>query len=137
MVVGSLNAPRSTSVIWPILSAWVIRDSRSSTRCSIGSAAFRYGRPLALMTTFGVAVGTSAVVLVSLMPMVSACSAAASVRTLTGHVCTGPGGGAGREGRRAARRLVVAHRRARPAAGGVAHGDRRLRRLAVTRGQLD
>ncbi len=42
------------------------------------------------MTMFGVAVPTSAVVLVSLMPIVSAGSAAASFNTLTGNVCTAP-----------------------------------------------
>src|SRR5437773_10400315 len=45
------TAPRSAWVIWPTLSARVIRDMRSATRCWTGSDRSRYGRPCALRTT--------------------------------------------------------------------------------------
>src|SRR5690242_14060257 len=49
----SENAGRSGWVIWPTFSASDMRESRSSTRCGIGSAPLRYGNPWALITTVG------------------------------------------------------------------------------------
>ena len=63
--------------------------------------------------------GTSAVVLVSLMPIVSAGSAAASLSTLTGNVCTAPEAVPAGNVSVPLRRRVVVHRRGRAAAGGV------------------
>ena len=84
------SAWRSAWVICPTFSASVIRLIRSETRWSTGSAEFRYGSPLASMTTPDGSDGTPASVLESVTSMRSATSAVSSASTLIGNVCTVP-----------------------------------------------
>src|SRR3954463_16779002 len=53
VVAGLVICARSGCVVWPTFSSSVIRESRSSTRCPIGSERSRYGNPCALITTAG------------------------------------------------------------------------------------
>ncbi|MFG3580380.1 hypothetical protein [Micromonospora chersina] len=90
-VGSSATAARSACVIWPILSAMVIRPSRSATRRRTGSRGSRYGRPCAATTTVGRA-ETVAPSAARVIGTVSAVSAAPSARTVTSTGRVAPDG---------------------------------------------
>ena len=132
-----VRSARSACVIWPILSASVMRDSRSATRCATGRFGFRYGSPWALMTTTGLSSVTSAPVAVSWIGIVFASDGVVVRQCLDGERLHAARRCAGRERHGAARVGVVGARRRGAASERVVHRDVVVERLVAVRRQLD